>query len=160
MKNIVAMAALVAVLVPSAYAVGEQRDPRVPRLQAQVRTLQAQMRAVTGRVTEVEGFAQCIRSTPAVPVSVYGTDQGDQGYIYTIVSQNAAFVTTALDVTAQGEQVGSWLAAVNPTCLQQRNLNARAVSRKASPPSASAAWRSQGLPGKKQLAPSPSWFNG
>jgi hypothetical protein len=160
MKNIVAMAALVAVLVPSAYAVGEQRDPRVPRLQAQVRTLQSQMRAVTGRVGQVESFAQCIRSTPAVPVTVYGTDQGDQGYLYAITSQNALFPTTALDVTGEGEQVGSWLAAVNPTCLQQRSLSARSVSRKASPPSAAVPWRRRGLPDKTELARSPSWFKG
>jgi hypothetical protein len=141
-KNILVIAALVAVLVPSAYAVGEQRDPRVPRLQAQVRTLQNQMRAVTGRVGQVETFVQCIRSVSAVPVNSYGTDGGDQGYVYRIISQNREFTTTALDVTAQGEQVGAFLAAVNPQCLQQRrNMKAASPARRVKRLSAAAAWR-------------------
>jgi hypothetical protein len=46
MKTVLALAAAVAVLAPSAYAVGQARDPRVPKLQRQVATLQTQVAAL------------------------------------------------------------------------------------------------------------------
>ena len=46
MKTVLALGALAAVLTPSAYAVGQARDPRVPGLQRQVATLQRQVAAL------------------------------------------------------------------------------------------------------------------
>lgn len=46
MKTVLALAAAIAVLAPSAYAVGQARDPRVPKLQRQLATLQTQVVAL------------------------------------------------------------------------------------------------------------------
>lgn len=67
MKYLVTVVLLVAVLVPSAFAAGQARDPRVPKMQSQIRQLQARVSGlllrhpltdlqVVGTNTEVNAF--------------------------------------------------------------------------------------------------------
>jgi hypothetical protein len=49
MKYIATVVLLVAVLVPSAFAAGQARDPRVPKMQSQIRQLQATVRGLVSR---------------------------------------------------------------------------------------------------------------
>jgi hypothetical protein len=46
MRTVLALGALAAILTPTAYAVGQARDPRVPGLQRKVETLQRQVSAL------------------------------------------------------------------------------------------------------------------
>jgi hypothetical protein len=43
MRTVLALGALTAILAPTAYAVGQARDPRVPALERKVATLQRQV---------------------------------------------------------------------------------------------------------------------
>jgi hypothetical protein len=46
MRTVLALGALAAILTPTAYAVGQARDPRVPGLQRKVETLRRQVAAL------------------------------------------------------------------------------------------------------------------
>jgi hypothetical protein len=59
-KYALTVVVLVGVLVPSAFAVGQARDPRVPKMQSQIRQLQTAVSELASRraLTDLEVVAQ------------------------------------------------------------------------------------------------------
>jgi hypothetical protein len=106
MKYALSMLVLIAVLVPSAWAAGQARDPRVPKLQSQIRQLQSS-------VADLQRWKGCFKKI--VPISLYGDET--TGYVY-LYGPNDMGTTSALDIPAQNEQPGAWVAEVDPSCVQ------------------------------------------
>ena len=54
MKTVFALAALAAILAPTAYSIGQARDPRVPALARRVATLQRQISELRVEAAQVQ----------------------------------------------------------------------------------------------------------
>lgn len=65
--------------------------------------------AITALQSSVGGLASCVRYK-AMPLSEY------DGYLYTSDGKNVS-VTTALDITDQGQTPGAYAALLNPSCV-------------------------------------------
>jgi hypothetical protein len=121
MKYALSMLVLIAVLVPSAWAAGQARDPRVPKLQSQIRQLQASVGAL-------QGWKACFKKI--VPISAYGSETA--GYVY-LYGPNDLGTTSALDIPPQNEQPGAWVAEVDPSCVQSTRAFRTEGARKSAP---------------------------
>jgi hypothetical protein len=121
MKYALSMLVLIAVLVPSAWAAGQARDPRVPKLQSQIRQLQA---AVAG----LQGWKGCFKKI--LPIGLYGNET--YGYVY-LYAPNQLGTTSALDIPQQNEQPGAWVAEVDATCVQSARASRTEGGRKSAP---------------------------
>ena len=81
----------------------------VATLQSGGATLQTAISTLQSSVGSLTTGLQCVRYR-VLPVSRY------RGYLYSSDGQNA-FLTTALDVTDQGQTPNAYAALVNPTCV-------------------------------------------
>ena len=110
-KYVVTTIALVAVLVPSAFAVNNvtinQLNRRLTAAERKVATMQRQVAALNT-------LGGCLTSTTPVPMVLRGNRQGPQGYAFAIGED--LYYASAYDAPAQGE-TPSVVPTINPQCL-------------------------------------------
>src|SRR5438105_8657726 len=102
--------ALVAIVVPIAQGTSAAKDPRVPALTKRIAALE---KSVTALISK----SNCIT---VVGVARFGAPSQSDGYIYKRAADPAgttSFLTTALDLTEQGQTPPLLMAVVDPTCV-------------------------------------------
>jgi hypothetical protein len=116
--------ALVAIVVPMAQGTSSAKDPRVPGLIKRVAALEKQ-------VTALNAKSNCIT---VVGIAQFGAPTQADGYEYKrgTDAPGTFIVTTALDLTAQGQTPQLLMAVIDPTCVSAGN---RELFRTAAAPS-------------------------
>jgi outer membrane murein-binding lipoprotein Lpp len=125
--------AAIAIAVPIAQGTSGAKDPRVTKLIKTVNALKGQvaslrseadalrtdvdaLKQTAGTLTTGLGSLQSCVKYKALPVTDYGTAAAE-GYVYATDNGANLFLTTALDITAQGQTPQLWLNEVNPSCV-------------------------------------------
>jgi len=117
MKRIAALAVTALVVIAGSQlvsTVGATQNASAPKrlsiLEGKVRKLQTQMNAAKANLACLKRF---------VPVSQYGdaTAAPANGYVFTDDAGATAFLTSALDMTEQGQARQAYVSTVNPTCV-------------------------------------------
>jgi hypothetical protein len=119
MKKVLIGLALVAAIA-TAFAVPAFSTPsssvptRVKALEAKVKTLTTRLNRTQALATVSAAKLSCLKNL--MPVSSYG-DGTTSGYVYTQDARATSFLTSALDVTEQGQTPGAWVALVESSCI-------------------------------------------
>lgn len=91
---------------------------KVSSLQGKLANDEAKISSLKSTVVDDDGFIKtCLVGGGAVPTTEYGDGAGATfGYSYSN-DGSTYFLTTALDVTANGDPVGGYLQLVSPSCI-------------------------------------------
>ena len=127
------LAVVLAVVVPAQGTPNVAITKRVSVLEGKVKKLETKNKALDKTNKSLTATLACLREY--VPVSSYGNPQGQSGYHYRN-PDGAEVLTTALDITEQGQPALVNLPTVNSNCIQQagferlseRQLGARAAA--------------------------------
>ena len=122
MKRFLALIATagVAVGIYAATAPGGQQGvtpAQIRTLQAQIRTLQAQVKKLQKDMKNVKGALSCITVAGAAEFG----DNTSAGYHYK-QPDGTEVLTSAIDLTAQGETPQFYIATIDSQCVQGRAL--------------------------------------
>ena len=93
-------------------------------LPARVRSLEGKVRTLRVQIGDLRGKVACLT---ALPISQYG-DNVIAGYVYSNDGGNTVFLTTGLDVTAQGQAPGAWVARIDNSCVSGASARTMATS--------------------------------
>jgi hypothetical protein len=104
--------ALVSAAVPIAQGTSDSIPSRLTAVERKVRKLQTDLATTQRTVAALRG---CIT---AVAISDYGGLE-TEGYVYRNTGENREFLTSALDVTDQGDQPDAIMATLRPECVTQ-----------------------------------------
>jgi hypothetical protein len=108
-----AAVALISATVPIAQGTSDSVPSRLAAAERKIAKLQRDVAAMRGTLAQVATVAGCLDRP--VPVTVYGGNPTD-GYVFRDTVQNREFLTSALDVTDQGDTPTAILATVNARC--------------------------------------------
>ena len=129
MSNVKWMFAVVAVAltsaaVPIAQGTSDSIPSRLTAVERKITKLQRDLRTTQTTVTFLRG---CIA---AAPISAYGGLE-TEGYVYRNTAESREFLTSALDLTAQGDQPDAIMATLKPECVTAalRGASAEAANR-------------------------------
>jgi hypothetical protein len=117
--------ALASAAVPIAQGTSDSVPTRLTAVEKKVTKLQRDMRTMQATVTLLRG---CIT---AAPISAYG-GLDTEGYLYRNTAENREFLTSALDITDQGDQPDAIMATLKPECVSQARAATSANATRAS----------------------------
>ena len=128
MNNVKWFLAVVAVALVSAA---------VPIAQGTSETIPSRLRAVELKVTKLQRDVQTMQTTvtflrgcfTAAPITSYGGSDTD-GYVYRNTAENREFLTSALDVTDQGDTPDAIMATLKSECVSQARAASAAPARR------------------------------
>jgi hypothetical protein len=117
--------ALVSAAVPIAQGTSESIPTRLKSVELKITKLQRDVRTMQTTVTFLRG---CIT---AAPISSYG-GLDTEGYVYRNTAENREFLTSALDVTEQGDQPDAIMATLKSECVSQARAASAAAGKRGS----------------------------
>ena len=124
LKFLLALAAvaLVTAAVPIAQGTSDSVPSRLTAAEKKIAKLQKDVVALRTRVACFDRL---------VPLSSYGGLE-TEGFVYRNTAESREFLTSALDVTEQGDEPDVIVAAVNPQCVTQAYARAARTSNRRS----------------------------
>ena len=118
LKFVLALAAvaLITAAVPIAQGTSDSVPSRLAAAERRIAKLQKDVTAMRKTVTDMAALVGCLDRP--IAVTSYGGNPTD-GYVFRDTAQNREFLTSALDVTEEGDEPHAVLAGVNPRCVTQ-----------------------------------------
>jgi hypothetical protein len=127
------MKAIACIMVTLVVALGTglaaAPDASAATLKQRVAALERKSKNLTRRLNTLEA---CL-SYLAVPLTSYGDLSGTAGYVFDNDGDggNAAFYTSALDFTTEGDPVHVWVPGMDPACVESGALSFRSTLERA-----------------------------